>query len=135
MKTLVFLTADFANLSSDNKLNIMGVFNILNSVKFPAAHPSMHLIIELGLEPGEDSGPHKMSVYRINESQTEKIQLFENEFHFPPWIAGLMPKHTAIVGIRQMVFPDPGTYEFVLHINDQYHSKTPLHLQQIEISR
>lgn len=133
MKTIVFLTADFANHSTDGKLNIMGVFNQISATKFPTVHPSMHLIIELGMEPGEDSGPHTMAVYRIDEAQTERITIFEHEFTFPPRKGGLMPKHTAIVGLRQVGFVAPGTYEFLLHINGHYFDKVPLYLEQIEV--
>lgn len=135
MKTIVFLTADFANLSSDRKLNIMGAFNQIYATKFPAIHPSMHLVIELGMEPGEESGPHAMALYRINEDQTERITIFEHEFTFPPRKGGLMPKHTAIIGLRQVGFVASGTYEFVLHINGHYFDKVPLYLEQLEINQ
>ena len=134
MKTIVFLVADYANLSIDRKLNIMGIFNQIFATNFPAIHPSMHLVIEVGMEPDEDIGPHKITVYRMNESQTEKIKIFEREFKFPPRTGGLMPKHTAIVGLRQMGFIEPGTYEFLLHINDRFLDKLPLHLAKAEVS-
>ena len=69
MKTLVFLTADFANLTGDNKLNIMGVFNQIFAQKFPARHPQFHLVIKLGLELGEEPKDRKLTIYLVGEDQ------------------------------------------------------------------
>lgn len=135
MKTSVFLIADFANLSVDRKLNVMGVFNQIYATKFPAIHPSMHLVIEIGLEPGESFGPYKMTVLRINENQSEKLKVFENDFSFPQRKGALMPKHTSIIQLRQIGFVAPGTYEFVIHINDRFFNKLPLHLAKVKLKK
>jgi len=53
MRPLLFLTADYANVTSDGKLNVMGIFKEINAYNFPARHASMHLVAKLAAELGE----------------------------------------------------------------------------------
>jgi hypothetical protein len=53
MKQLLFLAADYANITGDGKLNVMGIFNDIYSFNFPARHSSMHLVARLGAELSE----------------------------------------------------------------------------------
>lgn len=134
MKTLVFLTADFANLTGDNKLNIMGVFNQIFAQKFPARHPQFHLVIKLGLELGEEPKDRKLTIYLVGEDgNKEKLKLLEEIFDFPERKGGLIPEHTVILNVRDMVFPQKGTYQFLLHIDDRYLDSSAMHLEEIQL--
>ena len=53
MKLLLLMAADYANITGDGKLNVIGIFNDINAFNFPARHPSMHLVARLGAEPEE----------------------------------------------------------------------------------
>jgi hypothetical protein len=53
MRLLLLLAADYANVTGDGKLNVMGIFNEIKASAFPARHPSMHLIVKLGADLGE----------------------------------------------------------------------------------
>lgn len=130
MKTLLFLTADYANITIDSKVNILGVFNQIFAAKFPARHPQFHLIIKLGLELGEEPTNRKMTVYLVGEDgNQEKIKIFEEVFGFSERTGGLVPEHTTILNLRDMIFPINGTYQFLLHIDDRFLDSLPLHLE------
>ena len=45
MRVALGVLADYANVSAEGKLNIMGVFQIVNAVQFPHVHPQMHLVL------------------------------------------------------------------------------------------
>jgi len=53
MKLTLFLAADYANITREGKLNVMGIFNDIYARTFPARHSSMHLVAKLGAELGE----------------------------------------------------------------------------------
>jgi hypothetical protein len=38
------LLADYANITADGKLNIMGVFGRMAATRIPATHPSLYLV-------------------------------------------------------------------------------------------
>ena len=39
--------ADYANVTSDGKLNILGIFDRMNVLNLPAVHPQMNLVLRL----------------------------------------------------------------------------------------
>ena len=47
MQVKLAVVADYANVSSEGKLNILGIFDRINVSDLPAAHPQMHLILRL----------------------------------------------------------------------------------------
>ena len=132
MKSLVFLTSDYANISSDGKLNVMGVFNKIFCSSFPARHPSMHLVIKICLELGKSKGPYKLAVLLFDQDKDRKLILFENKFSFTDPDGGIMPEHTAVIGIRNLVFPEEGTYEFVLDVSGQQLGILPLEIRKLK---
>jgi hypothetical protein len=132
MKPLVCLTADYANVSHDGKLNIMGVFNLIFSQVFPARHSTFFLVTKLVLELGEERTDRKLEVFLLGEDANEfKIKIFERVISFESIEPGAMPENQGILGLRDLVFPDPGTYQFVLHVDGHFLASTPVYLKQI----
>jgi len=134
MKTLLFLTADYANTTVDNKVNIMGVFNQIFASAYPARHSQFHLIVKVGLELGEETSNRKLTIYLVGEDgNTKKIKIFEEVFDFPERVGGLNPEHIAILNFRDFIFPESGTYQFLLHIDDRYLDTLPLYLSSLAL--
>jgi hypothetical protein len=132
MKTLLFLTADFANLTQDNKVNILGIFNQISATQFPTLYPQFDLITKIGLEPGEESKKRKLTIYLVGEDANQtRVKVFEEIFDFPDRIGGLDPEHAVIIKMQGMVFPKEGTYQFILHIDDRYLSSLSFYLRTI----
>jgi len=131
MKTLLFLTADFANLTQDNKVNILGIFNQVFAPKFPTLHPQYHLVVKVGLEPGEEPKNRKLTLYLVGEdANAAKVKVFEETFDFPERIGGFDPEHAVIMSVQGMVFPAQGTYQFLLHIDDRFLASLSLYLRE-----
>ena len=131
MKTLLFLTADFANLTQDNKVNILGIFNQVFAPRFPALLPQYHLIAKVGLEPGEEPKNRKLTLYLVGEdANVAKVKIFEETFDFPERSGGLDPEHAVIMTMQGMVFPKQGTYQFLLHIDDRWLASLSLYLRE-----
>jgi hypothetical protein len=47
MEVSLLLTADYASVSKDNKLNIMGIFSRIYVREFPGRHTQMFLVVQL----------------------------------------------------------------------------------------
>ena len=130
MKTLLFLTADYANLTQDSKVNILGIFNQIFAPNYPAIHPQYHLIAKVGLEPGEEPKNRKLTLYIVGEDANKaKVKILEETFDFPERVGGLDPEHAIIMSMQNMVFPVQGTYQFLLHIDDRFLSSLSLYLR------
>ncbi|HEX9386983.1 MAG TPA: hypothetical protein VF918_11740 [Anaerolineales bacterium] len=132
MKTLLFLTADSANLTQDKKINILGIFNQIFASKFPALHPQLTLVIKLGLEPGEQRMNRKLTLYFAGEdANRQQVKMFDEAFDFPERVGGLDPEHVTIIDIRGILFPAEGTYQFLMHMDDRYLASLSLYLSSL----
>jgi hypothetical protein len=133
MKTLIFLTAENANLTQDNKINIFGIFNQINSVKYPAVHPSLSIVIKVSLELGEDPKNRKLTLYFAGpDANQQQVKMMENVINFPPRVGSIDPEHVMILNVNGLVIPKEGTFQFLLHLDDRFLSALSLNAALIE---
>jgi hypothetical protein len=71
MRVKLFVAADYANVADNGKLNIMGIFDRIQSDKFPARHPSMFLVIKLSADLGEYDTDHDFRIMFLNTDGNE----------------------------------------------------------------
>ncbi len=133
MRTLIFLTAENANTTVDGKINIFGIFNQINAVQFPTVYARPTIVIKLGLELAEEPNNRKFTLYFVGEdANAQKIKMIEDVFSFPPRVGGLDPEHVMIFNVVALGFGKPGTYQFILHIDDHFQSSLSLYARQAE---
>src|SRR6266542_1571044 len=75
MQVHLALLADYANLSIDGKLNIMGIFNRVYARSLPAIHPETRLVLVLKYEPAERGRPHRLEVQLLDPDGRELLGL------------------------------------------------------------
>jgi len=66
MKLSLALLADYANISREGKMNVMGVFDSIYAAAFPCKHPHMQLVTQFSLELGEEGLAREVSVVLVN---------------------------------------------------------------------
>jgi hypothetical protein len=119
MRLILLLAADYANITRDGKLNVMGIFNKINAVNFPARHSSMHLIVKLAAELGEYGETRDLSV-RLLDPDGGEILRMASPIKVPKSGAGRAPEVNAILELKDVVFPKPGPYQFVVLVDKDY---------------
>lgn len=132
MKVLIFLTAEYANVTNDGKLNIMGIFNMINATKFPARHPSLHLVVKLAAELGEYNQTREMTIKLMDPDGKELMNVAGPIILGQPQ-KGQRPEFNAILSLRDINFPQPGNYMFVLLVDRDYKQDLPIYVQQVEL--
>lgn len=127
------LIADYVNVTADDKLNVMGIFNSIHSPQFPTRHPEMFLVAKLSADPSEYGTKRKLAIKLLDEGGKLIASLLEREIEIPHG------KEGKVVGIRQilrlagLVFPQPGAYQFSMLVdNDQKGNQT---IQLIQIPK
>jgi len=131
MKPLLFLAADYANVTGDGKLNVMGIFNDINAFNFPARHSSMHLIAKLGPELSEYGQKRTFTVILI-DADGNHIMEIHGEFEIPNAQGGRKPEVNIILDLKDIILPKPGRYVFVLLIDKDQKDELTLYVNQIE---
>lgn len=110
--------SDFANVTQDGKVNIIGLFDTLYSLNFPAVHRSLCLITSLRSEPDDD-----------NQTRDIKVDLIDEDGLSLATLNGALSLGRGRQVVNQIhVFHDlrfskPGRYQFTIFL-DGLHAKT-----------
>lgn len=132
MRMTMLLTADYASIDhSTGKLNILGAFTRIHARQFPCTHNRMAVVVKLEPEWDDYSGQRELSVVLNDEDGTELMR-FSGAFAFPHSEQGVRPEFNAVLEMNNLQFPQPGSYEFVVYVDDQLQGKASVELIQIE---
>ncbi len=131
MKLLVLLAADYANVTGDGKLNVMGVFRDINATNFPVRLSSMHLVIKLSAELGE-YGDTRTLVVKLRDPDGKEIMNLTAPAAIPNSQEGKIPEVNAILELKEIIFPKPGPYQFVVLVDKDYKGDLPIYVNKLE---
>ena len=132
MKTLLFLTAEYANITADGKLNIMGIFHDIYAPEFPARHSSMHLVISLEAALGEYDQSRTFSIILMDDD-AKTLMNISGPLQIPNADRGRKPEVNVILNLNDVIFPQPGHYTFVVMVDDEHKGQLSLHVNKSEI--
>ncbi len=124
MELTLALLADYANISREGKLNIMGIFEQIHAHNFPAVHAQMQLVIRLEATPFE-AGTHSVRVAFIDEDARELFAI-PGMLTIPESRAGENITTNQIFVLNGLVLPKAGGYEFVISVADEELGRVPL---------
>jgi len=134
MKLLLFLAADYANITREGKLNVMGIFNDVYSYQFPARHSSMHLVAKLGAELGEYGQARDFTV-KLLDADGNPIFDLSGQFQIPKGEQGRKPEVNLILELKDIVFPTEGVYQFVLLVDRDHKGELSLYVNKLDEPR
>jgi hypothetical protein len=124
MQVKLAVVADYANVSAEGKLNILGIFDRINVSDLPAAHPQMHLILRLEAHPAERDRPHKVEI-RLHDPDGQTIFELAGEI-VPRGDSGQVIVSNQILTINNMAIGKVGEYTFVVFVDNDLKAEVPL---------
>ncbi|MCC6603850.1 MAG: hypothetical protein IT327_11605 [Anaerolineae bacterium] len=124
------LLADFANLTDNSKINVMGVFRQINAGQFPCRHLSMYLVINLQTMPLDELHGEMVLVARLIDADGTVLHQLEMPFTFPEWSGNLRPEANFIFQINNLQFSYPGEYVWDVFVNDENVGRYEFNLNQ-----
>lgn len=121
MELELALLADFANKSADGKLNILGTFNQIFSLRYPSVHPELKLVLRFAVHPAELGETKKVRIQLRGYDGQVAMQLDgEMKLNRPPTApSGEILHVDNILGINGLPIPAAGRYEFVIMVNGE----------------
>jgi hypothetical protein len=131
MELKLFLAADYANITREGKLNVMGIFDNIYAPSFPVRHSSMHLVIKLIAELGEPGQPRDFSVKLLDEDANQVFDL-SGKLQIPVGERGRVPEVNLVLALNDVIFPKPGPYAMVLFIDKDHKGELKLNAKQLE---
>jgi hypothetical protein len=131
MRINLFLLADYANISEDKKLNIMGIFTEINAFQFPVRQPSMHLVLSMTPELGEYGDTRTLAI-RLFDPDGNELMNISLPCQLPKPEHGRMPIVNFVLNLRDLIFPKPGPYGFVVQLDKDRKDQILLYVNQLE---
>ncbi len=113
------LLADYANITREGKLNVLGIFQTIGALSFPVAHPQMQLIFMWSADPTEANRERQLEI-QLCDSDGKKILGLSGSFKVPPGTPGRIVEGNEILNLNNLVFEKSGTYEFKILIDNDF---------------
>lgn len=121
--------ADYANVSREGKLNVMGIFDRVFARQVPSRFPPMQLVIRLEAQPEELGREHAL---RIQLSDPEGAALFDINGSFTP--RGPDPTHAVsvnhVVGLADLPLQRTGVHTISIWIDDEQKREVVLRVDE-----
>lgn len=124
MQVEVAVVADYANVAEGNKLNVMGIFDRIFAMAFPARHAYMVLAFRLRLEFEDRDRTHRLDVI-LEDEDGHKLGGGSADIqvgHIPP---GHRDALTQVLPFADLLFPHQGDFAFSIVWNGEERARVP----------
>lgn len=125
MKVTLAVLADYANITREGKVNILGIFDVMHVKTFPVTHPQMQLVMKFEADIAEAGKNKKLEIQLMGEDG-KRLFVLAGEFSLGQAQPGELMSSNHILTINMMKFDNPGNYEFKILINDELKAEVPL---------
>ena len=123
--------ADYANVSQDGKLNIMGIFQEVNPPVLPFALPQMYLVISFVAGPAEFGSTKNIRLVLLESDGSEMLTL-EGQMDVPSRAhrPGSRAYINQVIGLNGITFHRPGGYDFSILVSGETKETVSLHVNE-----
>jgi len=128
MELTFVLLADYANISREGKLNVLGIFNRITAGSFPARHPQMQLVTRLTASPAEYGTKRMLTIKLLAEDGEEMVNI-PRELEVPRG-EGRKVELNHILVLNDVLFHEPGEYCFSVLVDNDEKGAVPLVVTQ-----
>lgn len=131
MEITLGVLADYASVSQEGKLNIMGIFSEINPPMFPFALPIMYLVLVFEAGPAEFDTDKTMKVALL-DAEGKQILGIEQPLRVPqskrPGTRVIM---NSIIGLAGARFDHAGDYAFSVLVGGEEKKSVLLHVNEL----
>src|SRR3990172_7761919 len=119
MRILVAALAEHASESSPGKkLNVNGVFDVIQAPSFPTVLPAAALVLRLQFEYEDGERTHALQIVLLTQDGEQLINI-EDQIPMPKIAPGQRVMINQIIQLRQFVFPYPERFSIEISWNGQ----------------
>lgn len=130
MKATLGLLADYANVTPEGKLNIMGIFQVINAVQFPHVHPQLHLIVSLEAAAAEAGKRRKLEI-SLMTADGQTVFKIGGDLEVPKGQAPGPVMMNHIIGLNGLRFDKEGDYQFSVLVDEDEKRTIPLKVVKV----
>jgi hypothetical protein len=124
--------ADYANITQEGKLNILGIFDIINAPAFPFALPIFYVVVSYASTAAEFGTTKKAEIVLCDEDGNELLRLPQDLQIIRPTRTGTVATTNQIAGIVGLPFQKSGDYQFEISVNGDTKRTISLRINDIK---
>ena len=125
MDVTLAVLADYANISQEGKLNIMGVFDAIYAETFPTIHPEMKLVVQYEAGAADGQAVHEIEI-QLMDADGRKPMVVNGQVGVGEVHAGFPVKANSVLNIRNVQFESPGDFVFNILVDGVVKHQLPL---------
>jgi hypothetical protein len=118
MEVTLAVLADYANVTKEGKLNVMGLFTHINARVIPYVHPQMLLVWEAEAGPAEWGTRKDVEIKLLDEAANQILSVRGN-LEVPRGEPGRPVRINSLMGFNNVKFDAEGDYEFAIIIGGE----------------
>ena len=122
--------ADYASISTGDKLNILGIFSNIMARGEPIVHSQMQLVVQIEFDSTE-AGKKEMRI-ALEDADGKDVLAVGGEVAVPRAPHGEASIINQILVLNNTTFPKFGRYEFRVLINGRLEATIPLSVRRAE---
>ena len=131
MEIRLAVLADAANVTTDGKLNVTGIFNRLRTTKLPAQHPLLVAVLQIAIGTA-DFGRDAQTGLRIVAPDGETSSPFTMTHKLPSGRPGEPTLWNLIFRLPNLRLAKTGDYEFHVLVDQATVATIPLTVSKVE---
>jgi hypothetical protein len=118
MEVTLAVLADYANVTKEGKLNVMGLFTHINARVLPYLHPQMLLVWEVEAGPAEWETRKDVEIKLLDEAANQILAVRGN-LEVPRGEAGRPVRINSVMTFNNVKFDAEGDYVFAILIGGE----------------
>ena len=122
--------ADYATVSQDGKLNVMGIFQEVNPPALPFALPQMYLVVSYAAGPAEFDTVKNIKIALLDSDGKEMLALEGQVPVQRPPRPGGRAYMNQVIGLSGVTFERPGDYGFAILAGGETKETVSLHVNE-----
>ena len=131
MDVTLAVAADYANVSSDGKLNIMGIFQELTPPSFPAVVPQMYLVLSWDAGPAEFGTERDVRITIMGPDPGEQNVSLNTRVVVPEALRpGERVVFNQILDIKGLPLLRSGPHAIYILLRDDEKARVPLYVRE-----
>lgn len=131
MRVPLAVLADYANVSREGKLNILGIFHTIHTKSFPCKHTQMCLVIQFEADIAEVRRKKKIEV-QLMDDDGKRLFRIGGELTINEVKPGELFSHHQILTFQNLQFEKPGNYQFDVFVDNEPKRTVPLKVVKTE---
>ena len=125
MDVSLAILADYANVTREGKLNVLGIFDTIHARQFPCKHVHMHLVMQFSAALTEQAKTRDLAVVLIDPDGRQLMRC-EGKVQLRTQQGGAGLRCTQILQLLNTTFTGPGDHEIHIMLDGQRADTVPL---------